>query len=265
MMRSDHQTLRISRDGAVATLALNRPANRNAIGGPMMAELHAAIAEIAADATVRVLVLRGQGADFCPGADVKHYGGGGAAAAGRAGWSPVTEFQIPVMLHEMPAVTIAAISGACAGAGFGWACACDLRIASETARFNSAFLDVGVAGDMGGPWTLPRILGAAKARELYFLPGKFDALEALRIGLVSKVSAVEAFESDITALTTRLARSAPLALTAMKANFLAAERMGFSDYIALESEKHVRLFQSEDTTEAFRAFVAKRPPVFNGR
>jgi 2-(1,2-epoxy-1,2-dihydrophenyl)acetyl-CoA isomerase len=188
-----------------------------------------------------------------------------AAAAGRAGWSPVTEFQIPVMLHEMPAVTIAAISGACAGAGFGWACACDLRIASETARFNSAFLDVGVAGDMGGPWTLPRILGAAKARELYFLPGKFDAAEALRIGLVSKVSAVEAFESDITALTTRLARAAPLALTAMKANFLAAERMGFSDYIALESEKHVRLFQSEDTTEAFRAFVAKRPPVFNGR
>jgi 2-(1,2-epoxy-1,2-dihydrophenyl)acetyl-CoA isomerase len=176
-----------------------------------------------------------------------------AAAAGRAGWSPVTEFQIPVMLHEMPAVTIAAISGACAGAGFGWACACDLRIASETARFNSAFLDVGVAGDMGGPWTLPRILGAAKARELYFLPGKFDAAEALRIGLVSKVSAVEAFESDITALT------------AMKANFLAAERMGFSDYIALESEKHVRLFQSEDTTEAFRAFVDKRPPVFNGR
>ncbi len=89
----------------------------------------------------------------------------------------------------MPAVTIAAISGACAGAGFGWACACDLRVASQTARFNTAFLDVGVAGDMGGPWTLPRIVGAAKARELYFLPGKFDAAEALRIGLVSRVSA----------------------------------------------------------------------------
>ncbi len=261
----DEKTVKVSRDGAVATVVLNRPAHRNAIGGAMMAELHAAISALAADPGVRVLVLRGEGADFCPGADVKHYGGGGGSTAGRAAWSPVTEFQVPVMLHEMPAVTIAAINGACAGAGFGWACACDLRIASDTARFNSAFLDVGVAGDMGGPWTLPRILGAAKARELYFLPGKFDALEALRIGLVSKVSAATEFESDLAALTARLARAAPLALAAMKANFLAAEKMGLSDYVALESEKHVRLFQTEDTTEAFRAFVEKRPPVFHGR
>ena len=263
-MGSDYETLRVSREGAVATVALNRPANRNAIGGPMMAELHAVIAGIATDPAVRVLVLRGEGADFCPGADVKHYGGA-AAPAERPRWSSVTEFQIPVMLHEMPAVTIAAIRGACAGAGFGWACACDLRIASETARFNSAFLDVGVAGDMGGPWTLPRILGAAKARELYFLPGKFDAAEALRIGLVSKVSPADDFEADLSALTARLAAAAPLALTAMKANFLAAEKIGFADYVALESEKHVRLFQSEDTTEAFRAFVEKRSPIFHGR
>ena len=261
-MAGDYETLIVRRDGPVATVALNRPANRNAIGGPMMAELHRAISGLTADASVRVLVLRGEGADFCPGADVKHYGGGGAEATRRAGWSPVTEFQVPVMLHEAPAVTIAAISGACAGAGFGWACACDLRIASETARFNSAFLDVGVAGDMGGPWTLPRILGAAKARELYFLPGKFDAAEALRIGLVSRVSAADAFEADLAALTGRLARAAPLALAAMKANFLAAEKVGFSDYIALESEKHMRLFQTEDTAEAFRAFVEKRKPRF---
>jgi 2-(1,2-epoxy-1,2-dihydrophenyl)acetyl-CoA isomerase len=264
-MSRDYETLLVSRDGPVATIALNRPAHRNSIGGPMMAELHAAVSELTTDPGVRVLVLRGEGADFCPGADVKHYGGGGTEAARRASWTPIHEFQVPVMLHEAPAVTIAAISGACAGAGFGWACACDLRIASETAKFNSAFLDVGVAGDMGGPWSLPRILGAAKARELYFLPGKFDAGEALRIGLVSKVSTQADFEADLRALTDRLARAAPLALKGMKANFLAAEKMGFSDYIALESEKHVRLFQSEDTTEAFKAFVEKRAPVFHGR
>jgi 2-(1,2-epoxy-1,2-dihydrophenyl)acetyl-CoA isomerase len=264
-MRSDYETLLVGRDGPVATIALNRPAHRNSIGGPMMRELHAAVSDLTADPSVRVLVLRGEGADFCPGADVKHYGGGGAEATRRAGWTPIHEFQVSVMLHEAPAVTIAAISGACAGAGFGWACACDLRIASETAKFNSAFLDVGVAGDMGGPWSLPRILGAAKARELYFLPGKFDAAEALRIGLVSKVSAAADFEADLKALTDRLARAAPLALKGMKANFLAAEKMGFGDYIALESEKHTRLFQSEDTTEAFKAFVEKRPPVFHGR
>ncbi len=263
-MSTTFETLIVERAGPVAVVRLSRPGKRNSIGGPMMVELHAALGDLAADPLTRVLVLRGDGADFCPGADVKHYGGAGAARESAA-WSGVRTFDVAVLLHEMPAVTIAAISGACAGAGFGWACACDLRVASQTARFNTAFLDVGVAGDMGGPWTLPRIVGAAKARELYFLPGKFDAAEALRIGLVSRVSAPDTFEADLAALTDRLARAAPLALTAMKANFLAAEAMGFADYIRLESEKHLRLFQSQDTTEAFRAFVEKRPPVFQGR
>ena len=264
-MTQTYETLLVERQGAVTTVSLNRPDKRNSIGGPMMVELYEALSGVAADPDVRVLVLRGAGADFCPGADVKHYGGEGAPAAARSVWSLTREFNVAVMLHEMPAVTIAAISGACAGAGFGWACACDLRLASSSARFNTAFLDVGVGGDMGGPWTLPRILGAAKARELYFLPGKFDAAEALRIGLVSKVTAPEAFEAEIDALTARLARAAPLALATMKSNFVAAEKMAFADYIALESEKHMRLFQTEDTTEAFKAFVEKRPPVFKGR
>jgi 2-(1,2-epoxy-1,2-dihydrophenyl)acetyl-CoA isomerase len=264
-METEYETILVSQSGAIATVSLNRPTNRNAIGGPMMRELYRAIRAIASDRAIRVMVLRGVGADFCPGADVKHYGGPSAAPAERTGWSSTDEFNITVMLHEMSAVTIAAIRGACAGAGFGWACACDFRVASETARFNNAFLDVGVAGDMGGPWTLPRIVGAAKARELCFLPGKFDAAEALRIGLVSRVSADDRFEADLQALTERLARAAPLALATLKANFVAAEKMGFADYIALESEKHVRLFQSEDTREAFKAFVEKRPPVFLGR
>jgi 2-(1,2-epoxy-1,2-dihydrophenyl)acetyl-CoA isomerase len=262
---AEPETIIVERDGPVAVVRLNRPAQRNSIGGPMMQELFSALSALAADETVRVVVLRGEGADFCPGADVKHYGGAGRTSTAPSGWAGVRTFDVAVLLHQMPAVTVAGIAGACAGAGFGWACACDLRIASETARFNTAFLDVGVAGDMGGPWTLPRILGAAKARELYFLPGKFDAAEALRIGLVSRVSAVDAFEADLQALIDRLAGAAPLALTAMKANFLAAEAMGFADYVRLESEKHLRLFQSEDTTEAFRAFVEKRPPVFHGR
>ncbi len=256
------KTLIVQRDGAAATIRLNRPAQRNGVTAEMLSELYRALGALAGDPTVRVVVLRGEGADFCPGADLKHYTSGAADTAGRP---DTDEFNIATMLHEMPAVTVAAIAGACAGAGLGWACACDLRIASQTARFNSAFLDVGVAGDMGGPWTLPRLVGAAKARELYFLPGKFDAAEALRIGLVTRVSAPETFEADVNALVARLTRAAPLALKGMKANFLAAEKMAFADYIALESEKHGRIFASEDTKEAFRAFVEKRAPTFKGR
>jgi 2-(1,2-epoxy-1,2-dihydrophenyl)acetyl-CoA isomerase len=259
-MNEIENTVLVQRDGAIATVRLNRPAHRNGITAAMMTGLYAALRALADDDAIRVVVLRGEGADFCPGADIKHY----AAAERRESGSDPEEFKISVLLHEMPAVTIAAIAGACAGAGFGWACACDFRIASETARFNTAFLDVGVAGDMGGPWSLPRIVGAAKARELYFLPGKFDAAEAFRIGLVTRVSAAENFEVDVEALAARLGRAAPLAIRAMKENFVAAEKIGFADYIALETGKHGNLFQSNDTKEAFRAFVEKRAPVFRG-
>lgn len=260
------ETIKVAQDGGLVTVTLNRPQARNAIAGAMMAELYGELQRIAADPSVRVLVLRGEGRDFCPGADIgAHAGGGSDAPPPRAGYRDVREFDVAVLLHEMRAVTVAAIKGGCAGAGFGWACACDLRIADETARFNVAFLDVGVAGDMGATWTLPRIVGAGKARELCFFPGKFDAHEALRIGLVSKVSTPEAFEDDLAAFTGRLTAAAPIALATLKSNFVAAEKMGFSDYIAFESERHTRIFTTEDTREAFAAYAQKRKPVFHGR
>jgi 2-(1,2-epoxy-1,2-dihydrophenyl)acetyl-CoA isomerase len=109
------------------------------------------------------------------------------------------------------------------------------------------------------------LVGAAKARELYMLPGKFDAAEAHRIGLVTRLSAADAFEAEVQAVVDRLEAAAPLALRALKANFVAAEKMGFGDYVTFEAEKHIRLFQTADTTEAFKAYVEKRPPVFRGR
>jgi 2-(1,2-epoxy-1,2-dihydrophenyl)acetyl-CoA isomerase len=162
-------------------------------------------------------------------------------------------------------VTIAAIRGACAGAGLGWAAACDLRFASSTAKFNTAFLGVGLSGDMGGPWTLPRIIGAGKARELYFLPGKFDAAEALRIGLVNQVFEDAAFDAGLAGILQRLTDSAPLALSAMKGNFLAAERMSLEAFIPFETQRHSACGATEDSREAFRAFVEKRRPQYQGR
>jgi 2-(1,2-epoxy-1,2-dihydrophenyl)acetyl-CoA isomerase len=256
---SGYETLVYEKAGPAATITLNRPQARNGIVPQMMDDLWDAVREAAADRQLRVLVLRGAGRDFCPGADLKAYVGAEQRAT-----RPET-FGISVVLHEAPLVTIAAIKGACAGAGLGWASACDLRICDETARFNVAFLDVGMSGDMAGTWFLPRILGAAKARELYFLPGKFDAAEAARIGLVSRVTPEAEFEAELAALVERLANASPLALKGMKANFVDQERLGLADFLTAETARHSACGRSEDSKEAFRAFVEKRRPVYQGR
>lgn len=255
-----YETIRFERTGPTATVTINRPESRNAITGEMMGELYDALSGASKDETIRVLVIRGAGRDFCPGADVKAYnkGKGGRETA-------LEDFNLTVMLHEMPAVTIAAIKGACAGAGMGWAMACDFRFADASARFNTAFLNVGVAGDMGMPWTLPRLVGAAKARELFMLGEKFDGAEAYRLGLVTRLFGEDTYEAELAAVVDRLAGSAPLALTALKGNFVQAEKVSFADYIRFEAERHGKLFASADTKEAFAAFVEKRKPVFQGK
>ena len=254
-----YETILVERAPPVATITLNRPQARNGITAVMLDELFAAVQDVAADKSLRVLVLRGAGRDFCPGADLKAYTAGGQRA------NDPGAFQVSTILHECDLVSIAAIRGACAGAGFGWACACDLRLCDDTARFNTAFLDVGMSGDMGGTWFLPRIVGPAKARELYFLPGKFDAREAERIGLVNRLVPELEFEQELADLAQRLASSSPLALRGMKANFVDAERLGLADFIAAETARHSECGRSEDSREAFRAFVEKRKPLFQGR
>jgi 2-(1,2-epoxy-1,2-dihydrophenyl)acetyl-CoA isomerase len=255
---SAYETIIYDKAEHVATISLNRPEARNGITPKMLDELFEAVQDAAADKMLRVLVLRGAGRDFCPGADVKAYAAG-------AGPSDPKTFTVSVLLHECALLTVAAIKGACAGAGLGWASACDMRLCDTTAKFNTAFLDVGLSGDMGGTWFLPRIVGAAKARELYFLPGKFEAEEAARIGLVNRVVPEAEFEASLAALTTRLANSSPLALKGMKANFVESERMGLAEFITAETQRHSACGRSEDSREAFRAFVEKRKPVFQGR
>lgn len=262
MTQSRFETLLYEKTGAVATLTLNRPERMNSMTNRMVIEVRAVLAAVAEDREVRVLVLTGAGRAFSPGADLQVV----ASAAGRPGEHlSADDFRAAVLLHDMPAVTIAAVNGACAGAALGWACACDFRFAAASARFNTAFLDVGVAGDMGGPWTLARIVGPARARELFFFPDKFGAEEALRIGLVSRVFPDERFRAEVQAIAERLAAAAPIALRTLKANFVDAERMDFEGYVSLESERHLRMFATEDTREAFAAKVEKRKPRFQGR
>ena len=257
---SDYKTILCEIEGNLATVTLNRPDSLNGITGTLNRELHSCLREVAVDERVRVVIFTGAGRAFCPGADLK------ASASGEPQEPQKKEyFHITTLLHEMPKVTIAAINGACAGAGLGWACACDLRYASARARFNSAFLGVGISGDMGGPWLLPRIIGATKARELFFMSQRFSADEAERIGLVLKTFPDETFREDVREIAKRLSMSAPLAIGEMKRNFINAENMPLREYIELETERHMRTGATNDSREAMRAFVEKREPKFEGR
>src|SRR3954465_8485034 len=163
-------TLRYEVAGGLARLTLDRPDNLNGMTNRMVREARDALELAAADVSVRVLVLTGEGRAFCPGADLKHF-----TSAEKDEVLTSREFAVTSLLHEIPAVTVAAINGACAGAGMGWAMACDLRLMGASAKMNTAFPGVAVAGDMGLPWSLPRIVGAGRARELSFLPGRITA------------------------------------------------------------------------------------------
>jgi len=259
---SEYTTIRYEVAEGIARLTLNRPERLNGMTNRMVLETHRALARTAQDERVRVLILTGAGKGFCPGADLGHFSS--ADAAGDDRLSP-EDLGVPLLLHEMPAVTIAAVNGACAGAGLGWACGCDLRLAARSANFSTAFLRVAVAGDMALPWSLPRLVGASKARELSFLCEKFGAEEAVRIGLVARVFDDAVFRAEVEAIATRLARSSPTALRALKRHYVEAEKLGLADFLAMESIAHLEIARSADTAEAFRAFVEKREPVFQNK
>jgi len=255
----------VEKKGGVARVAMNRPERRNGMNMAMLAGMIDALEEIASDDSIRVVVVTGNGKDFSVGADLALIAGDESGNDEGEWTSRLWDtYRIPLVLHDMPQVTLAAIDGACAGAAFGIACAADLRFASDRALFTTAFLKVGAAGDMSGAWTLPRILGRAKAHELYFLPEKIRAAEALEIGLVNRVFAAEDFAAEIDAITERLAASAPLALRGIKANFKDAETLGLADYVPVESKRHSELMATADAREAARAFMQKRTPVFEG-
>jgi 2-(1,2-epoxy-1,2-dihydrophenyl)acetyl-CoA isomerase len=259
-MTGTYETILWERDGGVGTITINRPEQFNGMTTQMLRETHELLHAVADDESLTVLVLTGAGKAFCPGADLKHYTSGETGEVGRDEY-----FDVPVMLHEMPQVTVAAINGACAGAGLGWACGCDLRYAARSAKLNTAFLDVAVAGDMGLPWTLPRIVGAGKARELSLLPRKVTASDAMEMGLVNGVFDDDTFRADVAAIVAELAAKAPIARRGMKQHYVGAESMGFGEFIAMETKAHGTITASEDCGEAFRAFVEKRPPNFKGK
>ena len=252
----------------VAVLTLNRPDRLNAMSPPMLDALLEALPRLAADPEIGVVVLTGAGRGFCAGGDVK------AMAEGRESIGTTLEekaqglrsrMEVSRWLHEMPKPTIAMVRGAAAGAGLSLALACDLRVASDSARFATAFARVGYSGDFGGSRFLTQLVGTAKARELYFTADIMDAQQALALGIVNRVVPDVRLEDETMALAARLARGPRIAYRYMKRNFNAAESGTLKDLLDLEAWHHTRCGMTEDHREAAKAFVEKREPVFRGR
>ena len=233
-------TVLVERHGAIALLTLNRPERRNGVTVGMCVAFYEAVRDVAAS-DARVLVLRGAGNDFCVGADIASTPEDNAPvseAGAQADMGAI--YHASTLLHTMPQVTLAAIDGGCAGAGMGWATACDLRFATARARFSTAFLNVGVSGDMGLAWSLDRLVGGAKARELLFFPDRFGGEEAHAMGLVNRLYEPDALHSETMALAKQLAARDPLALRLMKANCVSAETLPIGEYIEVESARHLQ-------------------------
>ena len=257
--------LETASDG-VATLTMNRPERRNAMSSDMLDALLEALTRLGADDDVGAIILTGTGEAFCAGGDVKAMAAGGAERTleqRTRGLRHVMESAR--LLHEVPKPTIARIRGAAAGAGLSLALACDMRFVSENAKFTTAFANVALSGDFGGSYFLSKLVGTAKARELYFGAELIRAEEAARIGMVNRVLPDAELDQVTQRFAVRLAAGPRITLAYMKRNMNAAESETLAQCLDLEALHHSRCAMTEDHREAAAAFVEKRTPLFQGR
>ncbi len=255
-------------DHGVAVVTLNRPARYNALTSGMIQGLTGLLAGFAADPEIGCVVLTGAGKGFCSGGDVAVQ----AASAGKATQSPEQRADglragmvASQLLHDMPKPTIAMLNGVAAGAGMSLALACDMRIAGTSGRMTVAFPKVGLSGDYGGSYFLTRIVGPAKARELYFTSEMLDSATLEKLGLVSRVVSDEQLEAETMVLARQFASGPRMAWRYIKRNMKAAEEGTLSDTLDSEAYGMLRTRETADHAEAAKAFVEKRTPVFVGR
>ena len=250
----------------VATLTLNRPDRLNALSIPIMEGLLEALPRLAQDADVGAIVLTGVGRAFCAGGDVKGMAEGSVQRGGDEAVAHLRgRMEVSRLLHEIPKPTIAKVNGPAAGAGMALALACDLRVAAQSARFVTAFANIGFSGDFGGSYFLSKLVGTGKARELYYTSEPLDAAQALALGVINRV-VPDADLSDATLqLARKLAKGPRIALALMKQNFNAAEIGTLAQLLDLEARRQIETGRTRDHKEAARAFVEKRAPLFTGR
>jgi 2-(1,2-epoxy-1,2-dihydrophenyl)acetyl-CoA isomerase len=253
------------RSGAVMTLRLNRPQKLNALNPEMGRALVHALLRASDDKQVRAVVVAGAGRAFCAGGDLDLIRDVRTRKAPRELEGLLTAGkEICVAIATMTKPVIAAVNGPAAGGGMNLALACDMRIASDQAKFAESFANVGLYPDFGGTYFLPRIVGLALAAELFYTAETLSAEDALRLGIVNRVFPAAQFEEEVRKLAESLAAAPPIALRDVKRTILADDRRTLEGKLDEEIRLQMHCFESEDCLEGLNAFFEKRKPNFRG-
>jgi len=257
-----YETINYEKVQGVATITLNRPQSLNAFVPQMNQEVLDALKDGERDKTVRCLMITGAGRAFCAGQDLKGRTPeqkGSLGASLREKYNPMIR-----QIRQMEKIVVAAVNGVAAGAGCNLALACDLRVASEEAKFIQSFVRVGLAPDSGGSFILPRLVGVSKAMEMLLLGDTIDAQEALRIGLVARVFSAPEFAHAAREVAERIA-AAPRGIGLIKRAVNHANLPSLESDLEYEAHLQEIAGRSSDYDEGVRAFLEKRAPVFTGR
>ncbi|MGZ4489304.1 MAG: enoyl-CoA hydratase/isomerase family protein [Nocardioidaceae bacterium] len=251
----------------VATITLDRPDAMNSLDVATKVALRDAVTEAAGDPAVRCVVLTGSGRAFCVGQDLKEHVELLRSGTSDELFSTVPDHYNPIVtaVATMPKPVVAAVNGVAAGAGASLAFACDFRVLSEKAGFNFAFSGIALSCDTGSSWTLPRLVGRAKALELLYFPRTIPAEEALALGLATTMVAPDKLTDEVTALATRLANGPTVAYGAIRRSVTHSAGHDLESSLAFEAEMMALTGATEDHRRAVASFVAKEQPTFEGR
>ena len=252
--------------GGVATVTFNRADAMNALDTPTKELLLSTLRRVAVDADVRVVVLTGTGRAFCVGQDLREHIGL-LQSQDESLWQTVPDHYNPIveLIATMNKPVIAALNGVAAGAGAAFAFAADLRVLADTAGYNLAFAGIALSCDSGSSWSLPRLVGTARAKELLLMPRTVHAEEALALGLATRVVPAEELADVVAELAGTLAAGPTLAYGSIRRAVAYSAGHTLTESLAREGEYMSLTGASEDHAAAVSAFLAKESPVFTGR
>jgi len=259
---SDYETVKLEKRGSVAVLIINRPDKLNSLNSKVHTEGVAVLDQLRRDETVRVLVITGAGEkSFIAGADISEFAGQ-TSVSQRNVFLEKTLFN---SIDNFPKPVIAMINGFCLGGGCELALACDIRTASEKARFGQPEINLGIIPGGGGTQRLTRLIGEGKAMEMILTGDMIDAQTAFTLGLVNNVFSPEELETKTFELADKIAEKSPIALQMAKEAVKIASRSNLDEGLRREIDLFAVCFSSEDKEEGVAAFLEKRKPVFKGR